>query len=134
MSFAASLCGSLTKSPEPARPAYQNTVVSIVRLGQALAGITRTDGTESNHETSPGDTEGNPTSVIWLGRADVTGDLGIVQTLSSFAGEGDITIAEDVVDKLIHRGLFESTSAIRPTVESGRALDFLVQEIADICS
>lgn len=97
-----------------------------------MVDITPTKSAENNHETSASDTESNPTSVIRLGRADITRDLGIVQTLATFAGEGDITITEDVVNELIHCGLFEPTSYIGLAAESSRTLDFLGQEFADI--
>lgn len=100
-----------------------------------IVGITRTNSAENNYETSPGDTEGDPTSVvIRLGWADVTRDLGIVQTLATFASESDITITEDIVNELIHRRLFEPTSSIGPTAEASRTLDLLGQEVADICT
>lgn len=98
-----------------------------------MVGFTHTSSTESNHEASPSDTEGNPTCVIRLRRSDVTRDLGIVQTLSTVTGEGNIAVAEDVVNELVHRGLLESTSSTSLTAESSGTLNFLGQEIADIC-
>ena len=95
-------------------------------------GIIRTDSTESNHETSSSDTKSNPTSVIWFGGADVTRDLGIVQTLAAFTGESDITVTKDVVDELVHRRFFEPTSVTSLAAESSGTLDFLGQEVADI--
>jgi len=92
----------------------------------------RTKSAENNHETSSSNTESDPSSVIRLGRADVTGDLGIVQTLATFAGESDITIAEDIINQLIHRRLFKPTSGTSPTAESSGAPNFLSQEVADV--
>jgi hypothetical protein len=57
-----------------------------------------------------------------------------VQTFTTFAGKSDITIAEDIIDELIHRGLLEFASGVRSAAESGGALDFLGQEVADICT
>lgn len=48
-----------------------------------------------------------------------------MQTFTAFARESDITVAEDVVDQLIHRGFLEATSSIRPAAESGGTLNFL---------
>ena len=97
-----------------------------------IVDIAPTNSAENNHETSASDTKSDPTSVIWLGWADITRDLGIVQTLATFAVEGDITITEDVINELIHCGLFEPTSCTSPAAESSGTFDFLGQEVADV--
>ena len=80
MSFAASLSGSLIppKSPDPARPAYQNTAADICEGGQMIIDIAPTNGAENDHETSASNTKSDPTSVIRLGWADITRNLGIM--------------------------------------------------------
>jgi len=57
-----------------------------------------------------------------------------VQAFTTSTRECDVTITEDVVDKLIHRRLLEATLGIRPAAESGGTLDLLGQEVADICA
>lgn len=103
-----------------------------MRQSRALVDFTHTSGAENNHEASPSDTESDPACVIRFGRAGITRDLRIVQTLSTFAGESDIAITEDVVNELIHRRLFEATSVTSPTTEGSGTLNLLGQEIADI--
>jgi hypothetical protein len=60
-----------------------------------------------------------------------------VQTFTAFAGESDIAITEDVVDKLIHRRLLKPTFGIRfgirPAAETSGTLNFLGQEVTDVC-
>jgi hypothetical protein len=97
-----------------------------------IVDITPTNSAENNHETSTSDTESDPTSVVRLGWADITRDLGIVQTFPTFAGEGDITITENVVNELIHRGLFEPTSCTGPAAERSGTSNFFGQEVADV--
>lgn len=99
-----------------------------------LVSLARTSSAKNNHNTSPSDTEGNPACTIRLGWADITRDLGIVQTFSTFASESDIAVAEDVVNELIHSRFFEPTSGASPATESGGTLNLLGQEIADICA
>lgn len=57
-----------------------------------------------------------------------------MKTFTTFAGKSDITVAEDVVDELVHRRLLEPASGVRPAAEGGGALDFLGQEVTNICT
>ena len=90
-----------------------------------MTDITHTNGTENNQETSPSDAEGNPVCVIWLWRANIPRDLGIMQTFAALARKGDISIAKNVVDELVHRRLLKLTPCTRLAAEGGRTLDFL---------
>lgn len=48
-----------------------------------------------------------------------------MQTLAAIASDTDVTVTEDIIDKLIHRGLLEFTVCARLAAERSRTLDFL---------
>lgn len=61
-----------------------------------------------------------------------TRNLRVMQAFSTCALEGDVCIAEDIVNKIIHSGLLKPASSSSLTAESCRPTDLFCQEVADI--
>lgn len=55
------------------------------------------------------------------------------QALAALALESDVRVTEDVRDELVHRRLLEPAVLSSTRAEFARALDFLSQEIRDVC-
>ena len=89
-----------------------------------IVDITHANSAENNHETSTGNTKTNPMSVIQPGWAEITRDLGIVQTLATIAGESDIAVTGDVFNEYIHHRLFEPASCTCPAADSSETFGY----------
>jgi hypothetical protein len=57
-----------------------------------------------------------------------------VQTLSTITVEGDGWISEDIVDEVVHSGFGELAALSADARETAWALDFLIEELVDICA
>lgn len=62
-----------------------------------------------------------------------TGHAAPPHALSTVALESDIGVAENVVDELIHRRLFEFGRLARLGCEFAGSLDLLGEEVRDVC-
>ena len=55
-----------------------------------------------------------------------------MQTFPTLAFQGDIRVAEDTVNKVVHSGFFKATALAGFTAERSRPFDLLSEEFADI--
>ena len=56
------------------------------------------------------------------------------EALSRLAVERDVRVAKDVVDELVHGGLFKLARLARAHRELARALDLFSEEVRDVCA
>jgi hypothetical protein len=59
-------------------------------------------------------------------------NLRVMQAFSAIALEGDVCIAEDVINETIHSRFLKLASITRLAAKSRRSTDFFCQEVADI--
>ena len=64
---------------------------------------------------------------------DISGDLGIVQTLAAFALQGDVMVAEESLNEIVHSRLLERAPLPLSADELGGTFDILPEEVRDIC-
>lgn len=87
---------------------------------------------QDNNQTCTSRAQGNPFGVIGFGNGMEPRNLRVMQAFSTCALEGDVCIAEDIVDKIVHSGLLKPASSSSLTTESCRPTDLFCQEVADI--
>ena len=63
---------------------------------------------------------------------DISGDLGIVQTFTTFALQGDVMVAEESLNEIVHSRFLERASLPLRADELGGTFDVLSEEIRDI--
>jgi hypothetical protein len=95
-------------------------------------GIPQKHEHEYDDQRCTGGAEGDPSGVVGLGRRDITRDLRVMQTFTTFAFQGDVRVTEDTVDKVVHGGLFKATTLAGFTAERARPFDLLSEEFANI--
>lgn len=55
-----------------------------------------------------------------------------MHAFSTRARKSDVLVSKDIVDELVHGGLFELATLARPRAELGWTVDLLSQEIGDV--